>query len=630
MIRLRSSIAACLLLLLAAGPLAAAGDEGIVYYESRSEIPLKYQWSITDIFPSVEAFNDAFGELEARVPGMETYKGRLGESPETLAAGLGYAFDLIERLMELQVYSGQYRDMDTDNAEANELNRRFDVLAARVMQAVSFLEAEIAMIPSGDLDRFRADARVKTYDHYIDNIARKKAHYRSAEVEEVLASASLLAGAPYDAYAGLVYTDIEWPVVTDENGEEMTVSPALYYSFVSKQDRRVRRDAALALFGAYSSFANTFASTFNGQVQRNLFYARNRGFERAIDQRMFEDNIPYEVIETLVGTVHDNYPAIHRYAALRKEILGVDEFHVYDLYVSLVPDAERTIGFDEAYDMALDFWKKTYGDEYYRVAKKARDERWIDVYAAKGKRGGAYSWGSYNSHPYLLLNWGGTLEDVFTLVHEMGHSIHTYLTNENQPFHDSEYSSFVAEVAAVASEALFLDYMLEKTDDDAERLYLLNMYMGNITGTFLRQIFFHEFEERAHAMAERGEALTEESLGNLYADLWKDYYGPGLVLDDEFRAGWARIPHFYRTFYVWNYATSFAAGEAIAGRVRAGDRGAVDDYIAMLKLGGSVYPMDALRRGGVEMTDPKVIQTVMIRYEETLDKMTELLRKRKG
>jgi oligoendopeptidase F len=293
----------------------------------------------------------------------------------------------------------------------------------------------------------------------------------------------------------------------------------------------------------------------------------------------------------------------------------------------MVPEAKKTYTFDEGWALAMEFWKETFGEEYAAVAERGRAERWIDVYPSAGKQGGAYSWGTYNSVPYLFLNWGGTLEDVSTLVHEMGHSIHSYLANTNQPYHLADYSLFVAEVGSVASESLFFEWLLDRTEDPTLRLALLNQRMNDIVGTFLRQIFFHEFEHAAHVLAEEGQPLTKESLGKVWSDLWLEYYGNGAALDEEFKGGWARIPHFYRTYYVWVYATSFAAGEAIAARVRAGDETAVQDYLATLKLGGSVYPMEALKRAGVDMTDPEVIRAVMDRFRSIQGEMETLLLK---
>jgi oligoendopeptidase F len=423
----------------------------------------------------------------------------------------------------------------------------------------------------------------------------------------------------------LIDADIEWPTIEDENGDEKKVVPGLFYTFMSSQDRRVRRDAALALFGTYDAYGNTFSGTLNGLVQKDVWMAENRHYPSTLDMVLDRDNVPRSVVETLVGTVHDNLDAVHQYIELRKKVLGLEDFHIYDLYVSMVPAAESTYTFDEGWALAMEFWKETFGEEYAAVAERGRKERWIDVYPSTGKWGSAFSWGTYNSVPYLLLNWGGTLEDVSTLVHEMGHSIHSYLAKQNQPYHDADYSLFVAEVGSVASESLFFEWMLERTTDPTERLALLNERMNAIIGTFLRQIFFHEFEHAIRVMAEEGKPLTKESIGTTWGDLWLQYYGENVTLDDEFKGGWARIHHFYRTYYVWKYATSFAAGEAIAGRFRAGDTSAVQDYLEALKLGGSVYPMEAVQRAGVDMNDPDVIRAVMDRFRSILDQMEEML-----
>ncbi len=603
----------------------AESDTEKLFYEDRDEIPIEFRWNIDDIFPSLEAVEGAFAQVEMMIGKMDRYKGQLTDSSNTLASALKAQFDLYHLYYEVLVYSNQFRDTNTRNPEANALYNRVSALGARVNRATAYIEPEISQIPTEELTQFLENKRVAAYGHYIENIVRLKPHIRSSEVEDVLASAELVARAPFEAYNNLTSADIEWPTIIGEDGEEQKVIPGLYYSFVNSQDRRVRREAALALFGTYTKFSNTFASTYHGHVQSDIFYARNRGYNRTIDMVMNENNVPAKVIENLVTTVHDGYFMLHRYAALRKRVLDIDEFHVYDLYVPLVPEADRRITYEEAKQICLDFWLETFGEEYAAVGEKSFNERWIDVYASEGKQGGAYSWGTYNSHPYMLLNWGGTLNDVLTLIHEMGHSIHTYMTNENQPFHYSDYSLFLAEVASVTAEALFMDYLIEKTDDPTEQLFLLNRYLNNITGTFLRQIFYHEFELRAHEMALQGEPSTKESLGEMYGQLWKDYYGPALVLDEEFKAGWARIPHFYRTYYVWFYATSFAAGESIAQRFRDGDETAVDDYLQMLKLGDSVYPMDALKQAGVDLNNPEVIKTVMVRYERTIADMENML-----
>ncbi len=608
---------------------SAYAEEEKRYYEDRSEIPVERTWDLTDIFESVDAWNAAFDELDAMLPKMEQYKGRLAESPDVLVEALELQFDIAERLDSIWVYSGQNKDVDTSNAAAQELYQRRGALAARVQSATSFVEPEIAALPDDTLKKWRKKKAVKAYDHYLDNIVRSKPSIRSAEVEELLAGASQLIGAPRDIYQNLTVADIEWPKVEGADGEEITVTPAIYASLMTDDDRELRRRVALALFGTYTAYGNTMAGTYGASVQKDVWLARTRGFDTAIEHRLFDTNVPPEVLETLVSTVHENSEVLHRYAEFKRDVLGLDELHVYDFYVPLMDEVESDYTFDEAYDLALEFWEMYYGEEYAAVGRRAKAERWIDVYPGANKRGGAYAWGTCEAHPYMLLNWTGQLEDVFTLVHEMGHVIHTYLSCQEQPYHQADYTLFVAEVASVASEALFMDFMMERVETDEERMALHEKFLRSATGTFLRQVFFHEFEIKAHALAESGEAITAGTLGEIYGQQWKDYFGPALALDEEYEAGWSRIPHFYRAYYVWVYATSFAAGQAIAENVRQNPKKGVKGYLDMLKLGGSVYPMDALAAAGVDMNDPEVIRTVMRRYDETLTSLAPLAEKAK-
>jgi oligoendopeptidase F len=596
-----------------------------LFYENREEIPEQYRWNLEIIFPDIDAWEAAYAEAEAKIPELAAFKGKLGESADVMVAATNLLNDIEKTLADIIVYAGQWQKTDTRNAEANALVGKAQALAAAFGQATAFFEPEIVQLPDATIAKYLEDPRLKTYDHVLDNILRTKAHTRSQEVEELLAGSALLQGSPKQTYGFLTDADIEWPTIKGEDGEDTKVVPGLYYTFMYSQDRRVRKDAALALFGTYDKYGNTFSGTYNGLVQKDVWMAKTWRCPSTLDMVLDRNNVPSSVVETLVSTVHDNLDAVHQYIELRKAVLGLEDFHIYDLYVSMVPAAQRTYTFDEGWAMAMEFWTEAFGEEYAAVAERGRAERWIDVYPNEGKQGGAFSWGSYNSVPYLFLNWGGTLKDVSTLVHEMGHSIHKYLANRNQPYHDAGYSTFVAEVASVASESLFFEWMLARTTDPTERLALLNERMNSIVGSFLRQIFFHEFEHAAHVMAEEGKPLTKESLGAAWSDLWLEYYGDQVTLDEEFKGGWARIPHFYRTYYVWNYATSFAAGEAIAGRFRAGDQTAVSDYLETLKLGGSVYPMDALKRAGVDMNNPEVIRAVMDRFRSILGQMEEIL-----
>jgi oligoendopeptidase F len=596
-----------------------------LFYENREDIPEQYRWDLSIIFPDLDAWEAAYAEVEKKIPEIATFKGRLGDSADVMVDATGLLYGTARIIEDIYVYASHWQSTDTRSADANTYVGRAQALYAKFGQAVAFFEPEIVQLPDETLAAYLDDLRLKTYGHVLDNILRTKAHTRSQEVEELLAGSALLQSSPVQTYGFLTSADIEWPTIKDEKGEDKKVIPGLYYTFMGSQDRRVRKDAALALFGTYDKYGNTFSGTYNGLVQKDLWMAKTRHYPSALDMELHQTNVPRSVVETLVSTVHDNLDAVHDYVELRKKVLGLEDFHIYDLYVSMVPAAETAYTFDEAWAMAMEFWRETFGDEYAAIAERGREERWIDVYPNEGKDGIAYSGGSYNSVPYLFLNWGGTLEDVSTLVHEMGHSVHSYLARTNQPYHDADYSLFVAEVGSVASESLFYEWLIERTTDPTERLALLNESMNEIIGTFLRQIFFHEFEHAAHVMAEEGTPLTKESLGKAWGDLWLEYYGDGATLDDEFKGGWARIPHFYYTYYVWVYATSFAAGEAIAERFRTGDETAVEDYLEALKLGGSVYPMDALKRAGVDMNDPEVIRAVMDRFRSILAQMEEML-----
>ncbi len=625
MTRIRTSLTIVLVTALATLVGTSFAGEEKLFYENREDIPEQYRWDLSHIFADIDAWEDAYAEIEKKIPEITKFKGRLGESADVMVEATELLYGTVRIIEDIYVYASHWQSTDTRNADANTYVGRAQALYAKFGQAVAFFEPEIVKLPEATVTAYLEDPRLKTYDHVLDNIIRTKAHTRSQEVEELLAGSVLLQSSPVQTYSFLTNADIAWPTIKDENGEDKKVIPGLYYVFMGSQDRRVRKDAALALFGTYDKYGNTFSGTYNGLVQKDLWMARTRHYPSALDMELHQTNVPRLVVETLVSTVHDNLDAVHDYVELRKRVLGLEDFHIYDLYVSMVPAAETTYTFDEAWAMAMEFWRETFGEEYAAIAERGRRERWIDVYPNEGKDGIAYSGGSYNSVPYLFLNWGGTLEDVSTLVHEMGHSVHAYLARTNQPYHDADYSLFVAEVGSVASESLFYQWLIERTTDPTERLALLNESMNEIIGTFLRQIFFHEFEHAAHVMAEEGKPLTKESLGKAWGDLWLDYYGETVTLDDEFRGGWARIPHFYYTYYVWVYATSFAACEAIAERFRAGDETAVQDYLETLKLGGSVYPMDALKRAGVDMNDPEVIRAVMDRFRSILTQMEEML-----
>jgi oligoendopeptidase F len=482
------AIAVLTALIALAGTSFAAEEK--LFYENRADIPEQYRWDLSIIFPDIEAWEKAYAEVEAKIPKLAAFKGRLGESADVMVKATELVNDISRTYDDLAVYAFQWWSEETRDETANSYQGKVRALGARLSEATAFFEPEIVQLPDETVAAYLEDPRLETYDHVLDNILRTKAHTRSQEVEELLAASALLRQSPQQAYSFLTNADIEWPTVKDENGKDTVMVPALYYNFMQKKDRQVRRDAALAYFGTYDKYGNTFSGTYNGLVQKDVWMAKSKYYPSTLDMVLDRDNVPRSVVETLVGAVHDNLDAVHSYIELRKKVLGLEDFHIYDLYVSMAPAGEATYTFDEGWTLAMEFWKETFGEEYTAVAERARRERWIDVYTNEGKRGGAYSAGSYNSVPYLQLNWDGTFEAVSTLVHEIGHSIHSYLANTNQPYHDADYSIFVAEVGSVASQSLFFDWMLERTEDPTERLALISERMNLIIGTFLRQIFF--------------------------------------------------------------------------------------------------------------------------------------------
>ncbi len=534
------------LIALAASSFAA---EEKLFYENREDIPEQYRWDLGIIFPDIDAWEAAYASVEAKIPELAAYKGRLGESADVMFVAIELVNDISKTIEDVYVYAGQWQRTDSRNADANTYVGRARALYAKFGQAAAFFEPEIVQLPDETIAKYLEDPRLKTYGHVLDNMLRTKAHTRSQEVEELLAGSALLQGSPQQTYGFLTDADIEWPSIKDENGEDKKVVPGLYYTFMSSQDRRIRKDAALALFGTYDKYGNTFSGTFNGLVQKDIWMRKTRNYPSTLDMVLDGDNVPSSVVETLVSTVHDNLDAVHQYIKLRKMVLGLEDFHIYDLYVSMVPAAETTYTFDEAWTIAMEFWKETFGEEYAAVAERGRNERWIDVYPSAGKWGGAFSWGTYNSVPYLLLNWGGTLEDVTTLVHEMGHSIHRYLANQNQPYHDAGTSLFVAEVGFGGSESLFFEWLLERTTrpdrtprppQPAHERHRRHLPPPDLLPRVRARRPRHgrrgQAPDQGVARRQRGVICGSSTTATRS------------TLDDEFKGGWARIHHFYRTY----------------------------------------------------------------------------------
>jgi oligoendopeptidase F len=593
---------------------ATSAAEEVLYFEDRAAIPQQYTWDLSLYFADAAAWDEAFAEVEAMLPQLDPFRGRVTESPKTMAEALETQFALSRRLEPLFINAQQKSHLVRSDELGAQQSGRVQSLYARLMSASAFIEPEIAALPDEAIAGFREAEVLAPYRHYLDNIWRLREHSRSPEVEEVVAASSLSGDGHAKAFEELSYADIEWPTVVDENGEEAVVTPGQFGRLRSSTDQAARQRAWVAHLEAIGEYRNTFAATLGSKIQRDVWLAGVHRFPNAVEAALAATNVPAEVMDTLVETVHENLGAVQGYNDLRRKVLGLERLQPWDTQVPLLADGGRSYTFSEAWELAMAFWRETFGDEFADIAQQALDQRWVDVYSNQGKRGGAYSWGAYRMPRYLFLNWGGKFDDVSTLVHEMGHSVHGVLADRNQSYHEADVDLFVAEVGSVASESLFAEWMLARSQDPAERRQVLDHALNSIRNTFVTQIFFHEWEARVHAMAEAGEALTADAMGQVYVDLLALYNADTIAEHPLDAVYWARIPHFYRNFYVWKYATSFAAGEALAARFRSGDRSAASDYLAMLKLGGSVYPLEVLKAGGVDLADPAVIKAVMERF----------------
>lgn len=596
-----------------------------VQVPERSEIAEEHRWRLEDIFPGPEAWEEAFRELEAMIAELQGFQGRLGESGETLLAFLRKNEEAGRKGDALYGYAHMRLDEDTTHAGHQAMQARALNLLVRLDSALAFATPEILAIPPERLEEFfRETEGLELYRHALDEIQRKRPHTLSPSEEQLLAMAGEVGHTPAQVFQMINDADMRFPTVEDEEGREVEITHARFGKLLESRDRRVRRETFQRFYATYARQRNTLAATLNGQVRRNIFFARARRFGSALEAALFPDNVPVSLYTNLLEAVHQGLPTLHRYIALRKRALKLDEHHMYDIYTPIVPEVKVQIPYPEAVQIALE-GLAPLGDEYVRVLKEGFRSRWVDVYENRGKRSGAYSTGVYGVHPYVLLNYQETLDNLFTLVHEMGHALHTYFSDRAQPYVYSQYTIFVAEVASTVNEALLAHHLLQRWDDRARRLYVLNHQLDNFRTTLFRQAMFAEFEQRIHQEAEEGQPLTAERLSELYGELNAAYYGPEIVNDEEIRIEWSRIPHFYMNFYVYKYATGFSAAQALARRILAEGRPAVEDYLAFLSGGSSDYPVALLRRAGVDMASPEPVQAAIRTFGELVEEMEQLL-----
>ncbi|WP_010093590.1 oligoendopeptidase F [Ornithinibacillus scapharcae] len=593
--------------------------------QSRSEVPVERTWRLEDIFATDEAWEEELNSLKTDLPKISEYQGKVANSADSLYNVLKLQDELSERLGKLYTYSHMRYDQDTTNAHYQALNSRAESVLTLAQSSMSYLVPEILKMDEETVKRYLEEKEeLKLYEHVLNEIIRQRKHVLSETEEALLAEASEVLSTGSQTFGMLNNADLKFPSITNEKGEEVDLTHGRYVGFLESKDRRVRQDAFKAMYETYGQFKNTFASTLGGTVKAHNFDAKVHHYESARQAALDNNNIPETVYDNLVEAVNERLPLLHRYAKLRKEVLGVEELHMYDMYASLVQDVDMEIPYEKAQEYVLESIQPL-GEEYIRVIKEGFENRWIDVEENKGKRSGAYSSGSYGTNPYILLNWQDRVNDLFTLTHELGHSAHSYFTRKYQPYRYGNYSIFVAEVASTCNEALLNDYMLKTIEDEKQKLYLLNHFLEGFRGTVFRQTMFAEFEHEIHKRAQDGEALTADYLTKIYYELNKKYFGEDVVSDEEIGLEWARIPHFYYNYYVYQYATGYSAATALANKILSGEEGAVDHYLGFLKAGSSDYPIEVLKKAGVDMTSKQPILDALDVFEEKLNEMEKLL-----
>lgn len=592
---------------------------------ARNEIPAESRWKLEDIYPSDEAWQADFDRLKPLAASIASYQGKLDESGATLFECLSLRDELGIISGKVFAYARMRRDENTANSHYQALTSRTESLLAEVGAVTAFIEPNILSMPAEKLAAFRqTESKLAPYAFYFENLLRQQKHVLTPAEESLLSKMSEVGQSSANIFTMLARADMKFPEVKDEKGNMVQLSEGRYRTFIMSPDRSVRQDAFQKLFASYAQYRNTFASTLSGTVKKNIFYASARKYDSAIAAALESDNVPVPVYNRLIDAINENLAPLHRYVALKKKFLKLDEMHMYDLYVPLVPDAHVKMNYDEARNLVKQ-GLTPLGDEYGAVLETALSSRWVDVYENQGKQSGAYSWGVYGTHPFILLNFNNRLEDAMTLAHELGHSLHSHYSNSTQPYATHDYTIFSAEVASTTNETLLLDHLLKTTTDRKKKMYLLNEYLESVRTTVFRQAMFAEFERDLYARAENGEALTADLLDSMWHDLNVKYYGPQMVVDKALNAEWSRIPHFYYNFYVYQYVTGFSAANALAYQILNEGEPARARYVNFLKSGGSDYSIDLLKKAGVDMSSPEPVKITIQRFERMMDELEKLL-----
>ncbi len=591
----------------------------------RSEVKEENTWKLSDMYETNEAWEADLKKIDELASALEQMEGKVTASAANLLHVCETMAAMSEKIELAYNYAERLSDQDTKDTAHQAMVQKIMMLYAGVSSRLAFIDPEILETADDVLEGYyKEENKLEFYRKWIEEIQRLKPHRLSAEQEKLLALATEVCQNPEQTYSMFNNADIQFPEIVDENGDKVRISHGRFVRLLESADRRVRKDTFEQFYKTYAQFINTVASIYSGQVKQQIFKAKARKYNSTLEAAVDANNVSPKVYENLVKTVNANMDKMHRYVRLRKKCLGVEELHMYDIYTPMIPDAAKKISFEEAKETVLKALAPL-GEDYVNKVKEGFENRWIDVYENEGKRSGAYSAGAYGTHPYVLLNYNESLDDMFTLAHEMGHAMHSYYSNETQPYIYSQYKIFVAEVASTCNEVLLMEYLLKNTTDKKERAYLLNHYLDSFKGTVYRQTQFAEYEMLTNKMAEDGESLTAEALNKAYLDLNKKYYGPDMVSDDEIAYEWARIPHFYYNFYVYQYATGFSSAVAIAHNILKNGAPAVEQYKKFLSGGCSKAPVELLKIAGVNLEEPTAIQDALDVFGTIIDEMEALV-----
>ncbi|MBB6019149.1 oligoendopeptidase F [Paenibacillus sp. JGP012] len=588
----------------------------------RSEVPAEHTWKLEDLFADQKAWDQEYEEVSSMMKKASEFQGKLNQ-PDTLKACFEFEDEIGLKLERLFVYARMHQDEDTANPTYQSLSQKAQKLGVNVGEALSFVTPEILSLPDAELDAFIKNEKLAAYTFTLEEMKREKAHVLSQAEEALLAQVGNLSQAPQTIFGMLNNADLKFPRIKDENGNEVELTHGSYIQFLENPNREVRERAFKAVYETYAKQKNTIAAALNANVTKNMFYANVRKYPSVMEMNLYGDNIPTDVYNNLVDTIHESLPLLHRYMDLRKKLLGVDQLHMYDLFAPLVDEYKMDITYEEAKQTVKE-GLAPLGKDYAEALQSGYDNRWIDVYENENKRSGAYAWGAYGTHPYVLLNHKDNLNSMFTLAHEMGHALHSHYSDTALSYRDAQYTIFLAEVASTTNEALLMDYMLNKSTDPKEKLYLLTYYADQFRTTVFRQTMFAEFEKIIHERAEQGEALTPQLLSEIYYDLNVQYHGKNMVVDKDIEMEWARIPHFYNSFYVYKYATGFSAATSFSKQILEEGQPAVDRYLGFLKSGGSDYSINILKKAGVDMSTPQPIREAMSVFKDLIEQMEQL------